>query len=71
MIVEIRSSKNDQYYFVTMADNNKVLTKSEEYTSKQACRTGINALVKGVRSGVSIEDHSGTKPAKKAKKDDA
>ena len=39
--IEIRKSKDNQYYFVKIAANNQIIETSETYTTKQNCKKGI------------------------------
>jgi len=45
---EIKPSQNNQFYFVIIAPNNKVIGTSEMYTTKDACKDGIQAVKKWV-----------------------
>ena len=45
---EIKKSQDNQFYFVIIAPNNKVIGTSEMYTTKDACRDGIQAVRKWV-----------------------
>lgn len=42
--IEMRQSKDGQWYFVVKARNNKVLATSEMYKTKQSCNKGIWSL---------------------------
>ena len=52
---EIKKSTNDQFYFVLVAPNNEPIATSEMYTTKDACKNGIES-VKKYASTASIED---------------
>lgn len=52
---EIKSSADDQFYFVLIAPNNEVIATSETYTTKDNCKKGIEA-VKKYASSAPIED---------------
>ena len=39
--IEIRKSKDNQYYFIKIAGNGEIIESSETYTSKQNCKKGI------------------------------
>ena len=41
---EIKKAANGQFYFVLIAPNNEVIAKSEMYTTKDACRKGIESV---------------------------
>jgi len=43
---EIRSSADDQFYFVLIAPNNEVIATSEMYKNKDGCKNGIDAVKK-------------------------
>lgn len=43
---EIRKSQNEQYYFVLIAPNGEVISKSEEYKEKESCKKGIESVKK-------------------------
>jgi uncharacterized protein YegP (UPF0339 family) len=45
---EIRPSQNKQFYFVIIAPNNEPIGTSEMYTTKDACKDGIQAVKKWV-----------------------
>jgi uncharacterized protein YegP (UPF0339 family) len=45
---EIKRSTNNQFYFVIIAPNNKDIGTSEMYTTKDACKDGIQAVKKWV-----------------------
>jgi uncharacterized protein YegP (UPF0339 family) len=45
---EIKRSKDNQFYFVIIAPNNKDIGTSEMYTTKEACKDGIQAVKKWV-----------------------
>ncbi len=39
--IEIRKSKDNQYYFIKIARNGQVIETSETYPAKQNCKKGI------------------------------
>ncbi|WP_321778635.1 YegP family protein [Sulfurimonas sp.] len=43
---EIREAKNDEPYFVLIAQNNKIIATSETYSSMEMCKHGIDAVIK-------------------------
>ena len=52
---EIKKSVDNQFYFVLVAPNNEPIAKSEMYTTKDACKNGIES-VKNYAKTASIED---------------
>lgn len=42
----IRRARNNQFYFTLDAPNNEVIATSETYTTKSACKEGIEAVKK-------------------------
>lgn len=50
-----RTSGYEQPYFVLLAGNNKVIGKSEVYSSKQAMENGIEAVKKAAPSAEIVE----------------
>lgn len=41
---QIRLSANDQYYFNFIDANSNVVLRSEQYTTKSACKNGIDSV---------------------------
>jgi uncharacterized protein YegP (UPF0339 family) len=44
MTIEIKKSKDGQYYAVLIADNGQVLMTSEMYTQKHSCKETMEAI---------------------------
>lgn len=45
-MIELKKSKDEQYYFVVVAANGEPLATSEMYTTKQSAFDGAHALCK-------------------------
>lgn len=43
---DLKTSSNDQFYFVLVAPNGEPIARSEMYTSKQSAKNGIEAVRK-------------------------
>lgn len=44
MKYQILKSINNQYYFILTARNGQIVATSELYSTKQACKKGINSV---------------------------
>ena len=42
--IEIKRSKDRQYYFIVLQANNKIIATSETYKQKLSCQRGIRSL---------------------------
>jgi len=57
---EVKTGKNDQFYFNLTAKNGQVILSSEGYTTKSACKNGIDS----VKTNSQIDDRFERKVAK-------
>lgn len=54
-MIEIRKSGDEQFYFVVVADNHKVITTSEMYTRIDDCEEGIEAMYRALRCDINYK----------------
>ena len=58
-----KQAENGQFYWNLLANNNEVIAVSEMYTTKQACKNGVEA-VKSTVATAPIEDQTAVKEDK-------
>lgn len=54
---EIKKSTNNQYFWRFQANNNEIVAQSETYTTKAACKNGIE-VVKREAANASVKDNT-------------
>lgn len=59
-MINIRKSKDDQFYFTVTAKNGKILVSSETYKKKPFCIKGIMSLFKNLTEAVEKMDDKHT-----------
>lgn len=50
--IEIFKGENNQYYFHIKASNGQIVAVSEGYTTKEACKDGIESVKENVNSEI-------------------
>ena len=58
-IFQIKTSSDNQYYFILVNHKNNVLLKSEMYTQKQSCHNGIESVKENAIHNKSYERNVG------------